>query len=152
MMAGGALDALLVELAGLDGGESLLAWLGKDTAVKVRCAYIDATAASGVLSFDTAIVDTTDTKFTMDGKVGFGRESLDLVVRAHPKDFSIFAFRAPLIIDGTFKTPDFHPSWGSLLARGAAAVALGTITPPAALLALIEPGVGESAFCPVEEQ
>lgn len=152
LMTGGALDALLVELGGLDGGEALLAWLGGSTAVKVRCAYIDASAQSGVLSLDTAIVDTTDTKFTMDGKVGFGNESLGLVVKAHPKDFSIFAFRAPLIIDGTFKTPGFHPSWGSLLARGAAAVALGAIAPPAALLALVEPGMGESALCPLEEE
>ncbi|MBA3597245.1 MAG: hypothetical protein H0W40_07695 [Methylibium sp.] len=125
---------------------------GEDTAVKVRCAFIDASAQSGVLSLDTAIVDTTDTKFTMEGKVGFGNESLDLVVKAHPKDFSIFALRAPLIIDGTFKTPKLHPSWGGLLARGAAAVALGAIAPPLALLALIEPGVGESAFCPLEEE
>lgn len=152
MMSGGALDTLLVELGGFDGGEALLAWLGKDTAVKVRCAYIDASAQSGVLSLDTAIVDTTDTKFTMNGKVGFGKESLNLVLKAHPKDFSIFAFRTPLIIDGTFKTPNFHPSWGSLFARGAAAVALGAITPLAALLAMIEPGVGQSAFCPAEEK
>lgn len=152
VMAGGTLDALLVELAGLDGGEALLLWLGQEQAVKVRCAYISATARSGVLNMDNAVVDTTDTRFTMDGKVHFGDEALDLVIRAHPKDFSIFAARAPLVVEGRFKTPDFHPSWSSLVARGAAALSLAAISPPAALLALIEPGMGENAPCTAKDR
>ncbi|WP_334186344.1 AsmA family protein [Noviherbaspirillum sp.] len=147
LMAGGTLDALLVELAGLDGGEALLLWLGQEQTVKVRCAYVSATARNGVLSMDKAVVDTTDTRFTMDGNVHFGNEALDLVISAHPKDFSIFAVRAPFVVEGRLKNPEFHPSWDSLLVRGAAALSLAAIAPPAALLALIEPGTGKNSPC-----
>ncbi|RYD91918.1 MAG: AsmA family protein [Sphingobacteriales bacterium] len=142
-MPNGQLNASLVELAGLDGGEALLLALEKEQTVDVNCAYIGATVRNGKLGIDTGLVDTTDTKFTMDGMIDFGKERLDLQILAHPKDASLFAVRAPLILEGTFRNPDFHPSWASLFARGAAALALGAIAPPAALLAFVEPGLGE---------
>jgi uncharacterized protein involved in outer membrane biogenesis len=141
----GRLNASLVELAGLDGGEALLLGLGKRQTVDVTCAYIGSTVRRGKLGFDTAVVDTTDTRFTMTGSVDLAREHFDVRLLAHPKDMSLFAARAPLLLEGTFRDPDFHPSWGSLLARGAVALALGAITPPAALLAFVEPGLGEAA-------
>lgn len=147
-MRDGRLNAAMVELAGLDAGEALLLGLGKQQTVKVNCGYIGASVRNGRLEIDTGVVDTTDTRFTMDGAVDLGRERINLQFRAHPKDPSLFAARAPLVLEGTFKDPDFHPYWGSLLARGAAALVLGAITPPAALLAFVEPGMGEeSAPC-----
>lgn len=139
----GKLNATLVELAGLDAGEALLLGLEKEQTVDVNCAYIGVTARNGKLAIDTAMVDTTDTKFTMDGAIDLGAERIDLKILAHPKDASLFAARAPLILEGTFKSPDFHPFWPSLFARGAAALVLGAIAPPAALLAFVEPGLGE---------
>jgi uncharacterized protein involved in outer membrane biogenesis len=150
VMAGGQLDSLLVELGGLDAGEAILQWIGKSRMIPVRCAYVDINARSGVLSMQQAVVDTTDTKFVLDGKVNLATETLDLALMARPKDFSIFAARAPLILEGTFRDINAHPSWGSLLTRGAVGVALGTIiAPPAAILAFIEPGLGQSDSCEV---
>ena len=57
------------------------------------------------------------------------------------------ALRVPLRIGGTFKDPSFRPEAGPLIARTAAAAALYTLAPPAALLALIETGPGESIDC-----
>lgn len=141
----GQLNARLVELAGLDAGEALLLSLGREQTTHVNCAYIGARARNGEVGIDTGLVDTTDTKLTMDGNISLGRERFNLKFLAHPKDASLLAARAPLILEGTFRHPDFHPAWGSLLARGAAALALGAIMPPAALLAFVEPGLGESA-------
>lgn len=142
-MRDGRLNAAMVELAGLDAGEALLLGLGTQQTVEVNCGYIGASVRSGWMEIDTGVVDTTDTRLTMNGAVDLGTEGIDLQFRAHPKDPSLFAVRAPLVLEGTFKDPDFHPYWGSLLARGAAALVLGAITPPAALLAFVEPGMGE---------
>jgi uncharacterized protein involved in outer membrane biogenesis len=141
----GQLNARLVELAGLDAGEALLLSLGREQTTHVNCAYIGARARNGEVGIDTGLVDTTDTKLTMDGNISLGRERFNLKFLAHPKDASLLAARAPLILEGTFRNPDFHPAWGSLLARGAAALAFSAIMPPAALLAFVEPGLGESA-------
>ena len=60
---------------------------------------------------------------------------------------SIFALRSPLIIGGTFKDPSFRPDFKRLGLRGATALVLASITPPAALLATIEVGPGEDSGC-----
>lgn len=96
-----------------------------------------------MLAIDTGLIDTTDTRFAVGGTVHFGNERIDMRLLAHPKDVSLFSVRAPLILEGTFRNPDFHPAWTGLLARGAAALALGAVAPPAALLAFVEPGLGE---------
>ena len=147
LMGGGKLDALLVELAGLDGGESLLAWLGEKQTVDIRCAIADLQARDGKVEIVRGVIDSTDTRFDVDGSINFNNERLHIVIKPEPKDVSFFVARAPLIIEGSFKNPDFHPSTGSLIARGGAALALAAIFPPAALLALIEPGLGDNAPC-----
>lgn len=47
-MSGGTLDALLVELAGLDLGEALLLWLGEQRTVPNRCARLLALVEPGL--------------------------------------------------------------------------------------------------------
>ena len=91
--------------------------------------------------------DTTDTLILGEGTVDLKQEKLDLLLRPRPKDISILALRSPLRIGGTFKDPSFRPDFKRLGLRGAVAVALGTITPPAALLATIEVGPGEDSAC-----
>jgi hypothetical protein len=56
-------------------------------------------------------------------------------------------FRTPLRVDGTFKKPAVHPDLAGVGLRGAIALTLATITPPAALLATLELGPGEDSGC-----
>lgn len=147
LMGGGKLDALLVELAGLDGGESLLRWLGEKQTVDIRCAIADLKANDGKVDIVRGVIDSTDTRFDVAGSINFNGERLNVIIKPEPKDVSFFVARAPLIIEGSFKNPDFHPSTGNLIARGGAALALAAIFPPAALLALVEPGLGDDAPC-----
>lgn len=141
----GQLDAMLAELAGFDGGETLLLRLGKKQTVNLSCAYISARVQSGMLEITTALIDTTDTKFTMDGTADLGQKGIDLQLLTHPKDASLFATRAPPVLEATFKNPEFHPSWSSLLSLGATASAFGAVAPPAALLAFVEPGLDKDS-------
>ena len=146
-MGRGQISNLLMELAGLDIAEALKFLLTKDRTVAVRCAFGDFAVENGVMQARTLAFDTTDTIIVGKGKVSLRDETLDLELRPRPKDRSILALRSPLVVDGTFKDPSFRPDFKRLGLRGATALALGSIAPPAALLATIEPGPGEDSAC-----
>lgn len=146
-MGRGRFSNLLLELAGLDVAESLKFLLGKDKTVKLRCAYGDFTVEEGLAKTQAMVFDTSDTIMFGDGSIDLDGEKLALELRPEPKDFSPVSLRGPLEIGGTLKDPKFRPQAKSLLGRAALAAALYAIAPPAALLALIETGPGESIDC-----
>ena len=146
-MGKGKFSNLLLELAGLDVAESLEFLLTKDRTVQLRCAYGDFTVEDGLMRSNAMVFDTSDTVVFGKGNLDFGPESLDFEIRPEPKDFSPVSLRGPIEITGTFKHPKFLPKAKPLLARLAAAAALYTLAPPAALLALIETGPGENVDC-----
>ncbi|HWJ06682.1 MAG TPA: AsmA family protein [Steroidobacteraceae bacterium] len=146
-MGQGRFSNLLLELAGLDVAETLKFLLGKDKTVKLRCAYGDFAVAQGVVTTRSMVFDTSDTVMFGEGKVNLGEEALALELRPEPKDVSPLSLRGPLKVGGTFKEPKFRPEGKALALRAAAAAALYAITPPAALLALIETGPGENVDC-----
>jgi uncharacterized protein involved in outer membrane biogenesis len=147
VMGTGRVSNLLLELAGLDIAESMKFLLGKDSSVRLRCAYADFEVDDGVARTRSMAFDTTDTVILGKGSLSLRNEELDLVLRPRPKDLSPISLRVPLEVRGTFKDPSFRPQPGPLAARAAVATALYAIAPPAALLALIETGPGEDVGC-----
>jgi uncharacterized protein involved in outer membrane biogenesis len=147
IMGPGQISNLLVEVAGLDVAESLKYLLGKDKQIPLRCAYADFKVDDGVMTARAMAFDTTDTVVHGEGKISLRDEALDLRLLPQPKDRSPFSARVPLKISGSFKDPSFHPEAGPLALRGAAAAALYSIAPPAALLAFIETGPGHNIDC-----
>ncbi|MBY0500220.1 MAG: AsmA family protein [Nitrosomonas sp.] len=137
IMTGGQLDDLLVELAGLDVGEALVALFDKDDDGKINCAYVDLPISGGVMNMDNFIVDTQDTLFLSKGTIDLNNEELDLIIDPKPKDLSIFSARAPLHIAGTFKKPTFTPGASAIL-RGAASLALLPSAPIVSLYSFIQ--------------
>ncbi len=146
-MGRGQISNLLMELAGLDIAEALKFLLTKDRTVPVRCAFGDFAVKGGVMQARALAFDTTDTLIVGKGEISLKDETLDLELRPRPKDRSILALRSPLVVGGTFKDPSFRPDFKRLGLRGATALALGSIAPPAALLATIEVGPGEDSGC-----
>jgi uncharacterized protein involved in outer membrane biogenesis len=146
-MGRGRFSNLLLELAGLDVAESLKFLLGKDKTVRLRCAYGEFTVEEGLMKAQSLVFDTSDTIMFGEGSADFDGEKLALELRPEPKDFSPVSLRGPLHVGGTFKDPTFRPEAKSLLGRAAVAAALYAIAPPAALLAFIETGPGESVDC-----
>lgn len=146
-MGRGQISNLLMELAGLDIAEALKFLITKDKTVPVRCAFGDFAVKDGMMQTRTLAFDTADTIIVGKGQINLKDETLDLEMRPRPKDRSILALRSPLVVGGTFKDPSFRPDFKRLGLRGAVAVALGSITPPAALLATIEVGPGEDSAC-----
>ena len=146
-MGSGQISNLVMELAGLDVQEALKFLLTKDRRVPIRCAWGDFTVKNGVMSTRSLAFDTTDTILVGEGQVSLRDESLDLKLRPRPKDRSLFVFRAPLLVGGTFKDPSFRPDMARVGLRAALALALAQIAPPAALLATFEPGPGKDSNC-----
>jgi len=148
-MGNGQVSNLLLELAGLDIAEALKFLVTGDRNVPIRCAFGDFGVTDGVMSTRALAFDTTDTMIVGEGTVDLRDETLDLVLRPRPKDRSLFVFRAPLLMRGTFKDPSFMPDPARVGLRAAIALALGNIVPPAALLATLElgPAEGEAANC-----
>lgn len=146
-MGRGQISNLLMELAGLDIAEALKFLVTKDRTVPVRCAFGDFAVKGGVMQARALAFDTTDTLIVGKGEISLKDETLDLELRPRPKDRSILALRSPLVVGGTFKDPSFRPDFKRLGLRGATALALGSIAPPAALLATIEVGPGEDSGC-----
>ncbi|WP_454061488.1 AsmA family protein [Candidatus Nitrospira salsa] len=106
-MTGGKMDALLIELAGLDFTESATVFLGTDTGVPIDCAYTDLQTRSGIVTIQPFLFDTSDTKFKGHGKIDLRQEKMDLTVEPFPKDFTFLSSRGPLHVAGTFKNPNF---------------------------------------------
>ncbi len=146
-MGKGQISNLLMELAGLDIAESLKFLLTRDKTVPVRCAFGDFAVQDGVMHARTLAFDTTDTLIVGKGDISLKEETLDLELRPRPKDRSLLALRSPLVVGGTFRDPSFRPDFKRLGLRGATALALGSIAPPAALLATLELGPGKDAGC-----
>ncbi|WP_216666796.1 MULTISPECIES: AsmA family protein [Stenotrophomonas] len=146
-MGRGHIGNLLMELAGLDVAESLKFLFTGDKQIPLRCAWGDFGVQRGLMTSQQMAFDTTDTLVLGEGTIDLKQEKLDLLLRPRPKDISILALRSPLRIGGTFKDPSFRPDFKALGIRGAIALTLGSIAPPAALLATIETGPGEDSNC-----
>ncbi|HEY4581924.1 MAG TPA: AsmA family protein [Lysobacter sp.] len=146
-MGRGQISNLVMELAGLDVQEALKFLITRDRRIPVRCAFGDFTVRNGLMNARSLAFDTTDTIIIGEGSISLRDETLALKLRPRPKDRSLFSFRAPLHISGSFRQPSFRPDFKRVGLRAALAIALGNIAPPAALLATIETGGGRNADC-----
>ncbi|GAB2584640.1 AsmA family protein [Ramlibacter solisilvae] len=147
LMGPGQISNLLLEFAGLDGGEILKFLIGGDRNISVRCAATAFDVKQGVMTSRALLLDTVDTVIWGDGHVNFGTEALDLYLRPYPKDTSILSLRAPIQMGGTLGAPQAGPDKTVLGGRAALAAALAAVNPLLALAATIETGPGHDANC-----
>lgn len=147
LMGKGEISNILLEIAGLDGGEIIKFLVKGDNRVQLRCAATAFDVQNGLMTSRALVLDTGDTVFYGDAKVNLARESMDVVIRPQPKDTSILSLRSPLRIGGTFGAPDIGLEKSALAGRAGLAVALGAINPLLALAATIETGPGHDADC-----
>lgn len=148
LMSGGALSALLVEAAGLDIAKALGLYLGADRPMPVRCLVADLDVAGGDARTRVLVLDTEGAVITGQGDVNLGSEAMDLRLVAHPKDPSPLSARAPVLVRGTFAKPEVGIDTATEAARGGVAAVLGALlTPLAALVPFLEPGLGKDQDC-----
>jgi AsmA family protein len=115
--------------------------------IQINCGLIGFTVKDGVAAADPILIDTNKNLMAAKGGFSFRDESLNIQFRADAKKFSAFSGQSPVGIGGYFAAPRLQIITPQLLARGGVAVALGVLTPPAAVLAFIDPGDAKSAAC-----
>ena len=146
-MTGGNLSDILVSLSGLEFGNALIAALGLPRQTDVHCFVGDFALNRGLVSTRTLLLDTGSAVVRGGGTVDLKSEAIRYQIDSKPKHFSIGSLPAPINIGGTMKKPSIGPAKGPLIARGAAAVALGIVAAPLALLPTIQFGVKDPHVC-----
>ncbi len=145
---GGEASELAVVLTNLDLARAAPLLMRGDTNTPIRCVVADFAAKDGTLIARSLVMDTEKEKILGEGSIDFKTERYDLTLKAQSKSASVLALRGPIVIDGTFKSPQVRPATGPIAARVGASVALGAaLTPLAALLPLIDVGGAADADC-----
>ncbi|HEX3847840.1 MAG TPA: AsmA-like C-terminal region-containing protein, partial [Steroidobacteraceae bacterium] len=142
----GSIRSSLAEMAGLDLKGLLNAKSQDETGV--RCGAASFEAHEGTLAAKTLLLDTDPVLISGSGTIRLDTEALDLALRGRPKAVRLFHVRAPLRIEGTLAHPSVSVEAQKSAGQAAAAVALGAIlTPLAAALAFVDPGLAKNADC-----
>ncbi len=147
IMTGGEVSKLLLRLANLDIANLVPILLAGDEPVPVRCMVGELGSHNGKARLDSFVLDTEKQRIKGSGGIDFGAEQLDLRLDVEPKDMSLASLRGPILIGGSFRRPTVRPEMVQPTLRTAAAVALAFVTPPLALLPLVEIGTAEDAPC-----
>jgi len=146
-MTGGNLSDILVSLSGLEFGNALVAALGLPRQTDVHCFVGDFALNQGLFSTRTLLLDTGSSLVRGGGTVNLKTEAINYRIDSKPKHFSIGSLPAPINIGGTMKKPSIGPAKGPLIERGAAAVALGIVAAPLALIPTIQFGAKDPHVC-----
>jgi hypothetical protein len=137
----------LAELTGIDVFKGL-GLLFSENQVPIRCGVIDFQAQKGALDARSVFIDTTTVLITGRGHVDLGDEKLDLSLQGDPKKVRLFRLRSPITLHGTLLHPAIGVKAENLAAQAGVAAALGTLlTPFAAALAFIDPGLAKNKDC-----
>jgi AsmA family protein len=145
----GNINEAMAELTGINVTEGVgLLLAKKDTQTAIRCSVIDFQAQDGTLNAKNLFIDTTDVLINGRGSVHLGDERLDLQVQGNPKKLRLTRIRAPITIKGTLAHPAIGVDAAKLAKQGAVAAALGTLlTPLAAIIAFVDPGLAKNKDC-----
>ena len=92
-------------------------------------------------------MDTSEAEVRGTGNINLANETLDYKLVTRSKHFSIGTLSTPIDITGTLKAPSIRPEIGPLALKGGAAVGLGVLFPPAAILPTIQFGTGNTGQC-----
>jgi uncharacterized protein involved in outer membrane biogenesis len=145
----GQMNNALAELTGINvinGLGLLLSEKQKDTGI--RCGIVDFQAQNGMLDSKSVFIDTTNVLITGRGNVDLKDEKLDLTLQGDPKKLRLLRLRSPITLHGTLLHPAVGVKADQLIVQTGIAVALGTLlTPAAAALALIDPGLAKNKDC-----
>jgi uncharacterized protein involved in outer membrane biogenesis len=144
----GAIRASLAELTGIDLRGLGLLLTKSEEKTAVRCGVASFQAHDGILSVQSLVLDTDTVLISGHGTINLDTERLDLALHGRPKRPRLVRLRAPVSIRGTLKHPSIGIEAGASVAQAGAAVALGVVlTPLAAVLAFVDPGLAKDADC-----
>jgi uncharacterized protein involved in outer membrane biogenesis len=100
------------------------------------------------LDTTTVYVDTTNVLITGRGDINMHDEDIKLSLQGDPKHLRLVRLRSPITIGGTLDHPSIGLNPVKLAEQAGIAAALGTLlTPAAAALAFVDPGLAKNRDC-----
>ena len=147
IMRGGEASTLALVMTNLDLARAAALLFQGDKTSQIHCAVASFGIANGQMVPQLMVIDTTAVTINGDGSIDFRDEKYDLHLKAQSKKPSILALRGPIVVGGTFKNPVVRPEMVQATARLGVAAGLASITPPLALLALVDFGGAPDVDC-----
>jgi uncharacterized protein involved in outer membrane biogenesis len=145
----GQMRQAFAELMGIDATKGLFLLLAKDKQpTEVRCALADFDVRQGVLYARRIVFDTGVVVVNGEGTVNLADESLDLKFKGKPKKLRAVRLIAPFTVGGRLADPKFGIEPGGAIAQAGVGAVLGAaLSPLAAILPFISPGLEKDANC-----
>jgi AsmA family protein len=144
----GEVRAAFAELTGINVARGVgLLLKGDNEKATIRCGVAQFAVLNGKMQAQNVVFDTEDVRITGRGEVRLGPEELDLSLKGEPKKLRLARLRSPVEIGGHLRKPAFGIDAGETAKQGAIAAALGVVTPVAAVLAFIDPGLAKDENC-----
>jgi uncharacterized protein involved in outer membrane biogenesis len=145
----GQVNEAFAELTGINVARGLgLLLTDNDERAEIRCGVAQFDVERGTMRAANVVFDTTNVKITGHGEVRLGPEELDLSIKGQPKKLRLTRLRTPVELNGHLRKPSVGIDAGKTAKQGAVAAALGVaLTPVAALLAFVDPGLAKDENC-----
>ncbi len=145
----GEVNAALAELTGINVARGLgLLLKGSDDKTDIRCGVAQFGVQDGIMRADNVVFDTRDVRITGRGEIRLGPEELDLSIKGEPKKLRLARLRTPVEINGHLRDPSIGVNVGKVAKQGAVAAAIGAVlTPLAAVIAFVDPGLEKDENC-----
>jgi AsmA family protein len=145
----GEIRSAFAELTGINVAKGLgLLLTGNENKADIRCGVAQFAVDDGVMKAQTLLFDTENVEISGKGDIRLGPEELALIIQGNPKKPRLGRLKTPIRIGGHLKAPSIGVDTGKTVAQGAVAAALGAlVTPLAAVLAFVDPGLAKDANC-----
>lgn len=145
----GTIREAFAELMGVNVTKGLGLLLSKDMSqTPIRCGVAHFRASDGVLSANQIVFDTGPVLVTGSGTVNLQSERVAFRVKGHAKEFRLVRVLLPVTLQGPIKNPKPGVEPGQAIAQGGVAAALGALVSPiAAILPFVDPGLADDANC-----
>ena len=145
----GEIRQSLADLTGIDVANCLgLLLSGNLKSAGIRCGIADFQVKDGDARAERLTIDIEPVLVTGNGQINLSDEKLDLNIAGRPKKLPLTRVRAPINVRGTLRHPSIGISAPDLIKQGSVAAAAGLLlTPVAALVAFIDPGLAKDQNC-----
>ena len=146
MRDGGDMSSLLPDLLGLEFSNALLSALGVPSRTNVDCFVAALPLHDGILNTQLFVLQTGEARTTGHGSVDLRDDTIHFALATRSTRFSVGSLPGPINIGGSLSSPSILPG-AEIVGRGVAAVALGVVFAPLAILPTVQFGVGKSQAC-----
>lgn len=145
----GQIRQAFAELLGVNASKGLLLLLSEDPReTALRCGVAEFKVTNGVMRANRIVLDTGVVIASGGGTIDLRNERMDIRIEGDSKKPRLVRLFLPINIRGPLVKPGFSVEPGAAVAQGGFALALGALLSPiAALLPFVDPGLAKDADC-----